>query len=401
MAKEEKIRSLTRLYYSNPQIQEIIFNFSKNREAIPRYREETFGKRPDNLQYPSDIINLVNKGATSFHVSEEIWKDPLQISSNMSSSEISEIRKSWDLLLDIDSPFFDYSKIAAKLLIEELEKHGIENYGIKFSGSKGFHIIVPATAFPKTFNSQTTKDMFPDWPRAISQYLMYKIRSKYNKEVTKLDINFKALHERTKLSKEDITEVPCPNCDFPAKKGKIATYKCSECSTTIERKNHKLTKRKLTCIQENCPGYLEIIDQKDYFYCDNCKTSSFNPLSKHDPNKKVTYTTEAKKSSYFSESEYKEEITGEKIASLDLVLVAPRHLFRSLFFARENRTLKCCFNKKRTTKLYPKKCRPTKSKNKRVLPKSKNRRSKTTFGISTHMETTPISRRRKTNTKYL
>src|SRR3989344_6951817 len=81
--KEKRIKLIVKLYYSNPRVQEAIFSFAKDREVIPRYIMESFGKRPDTLQYPSDIINLVNKGATSFHCSEELWNDPLNISSEM------------------------------------------------------------------------------------------------------------------------------------------------------------------------------------------------------------------------------------------------------------------------------------------------------------------------------
>ena len=159
--KEERIRAITKLYYSNPRVQKAILEFAKSREVVPRYYEG-FGKRPDTLQYPSDIMGLVNKGATSFHSSEEIWEDPLKINSDMNPKEMNEIRKSWDLLIDIDSPFLDYSKIAVKLLLAALEKHGVKNYGIKFSGSKGFHIIISGKAFPEEYGGEKSKDMFPE-----------------------------------------------------------------------------------------------------------------------------------------------------------------------------------------------------------------------------------------------
>src|SRR3989338_2732045 len=118
--KEARIRAITRLYYSQPKIQEALLAFGMNREVVPRYFEG-FGKRPDILQYPSDIMGLVNNGATSFHASEEIWRDPLAISSDMSTEKLNELRKSWDLLIDIDSKYLDYSKIAAKLMIQAIE----------------------------------------------------------------------------------------------------------------------------------------------------------------------------------------------------------------------------------------------------------------------------------------
>jgi len=46
--KEQRIRKITHLYYSNPEIKKAIFEFSKNREISPRYFEG-FGKRPDSF----------------------------------------------------------------------------------------------------------------------------------------------------------------------------------------------------------------------------------------------------------------------------------------------------------------------------------------------------------------
>ena len=364
--KENRIRSITRIYYSNPEIQKAIFEFAENREVVPRYYDG-FGKRPDTLQYPSDVMGLVNKGATSFHASEEIWNDPLRISSDLSQDELSELRKSWDLLIDIDSPFLDYSKIAAKLILEELEKYGIKNHGIKFSGKKGFHIVVPANAFPKELNGIETKEMFPEWPRAILEYLRYKIKSKYNQEVTKIKIDYKALKERTNLSKEDVTERVCPNCGGDSKKGTAVTFVCQRCNTKVERKNHKLTKRKMKCIEEACPGILEPIDEKDFFACKQCGTNSFN--LQHVSDKKVTYTRDVKFSKSYSEN-FKEEISGDKMASLDLVLVAPRHLFRMPYSLHEGTALaSIVISKDKIDSFSPKDANPLKVKVLEFYPK--------------------------------
>jgi len=51
---EKRIRDLTFIYYSRPDIKKAIFDFSENRECIPRYFEG-FGKRPDMFQYEGDI----------------------------------------------------------------------------------------------------------------------------------------------------------------------------------------------------------------------------------------------------------------------------------------------------------------------------------------------------------
>jgi len=67
----------------------------------------------------------------------------------MREEEFDNLREGGDFLIDIDSKYLDYSKISAQLLIQALEFHGVKNMGIKFSGSKGFHIIVPWKSFPK------------------------------------------------------------------------------------------------------------------------------------------------------------------------------------------------------------------------------------------------------------
>lgn len=173
--KEERIRQITHLYYSRPEIQKAIYDFSINREISPRYFEG-FGKRPDSLQYKSDIFQLAKRGATSLHCSEELWEDPLKLSTGLNEKQLNELRIGWDLLIDIDSKYLDYSKVSAQVIIEILNFHGIKNFGLKFSGSKGFHILIPWKAFPKEINGVKTSDMFPRYPRIITQYLTEKTK---------------------------------------------------------------------------------------------------------------------------------------------------------------------------------------------------------------------------------
>lgn len=336
--KEKRVRAITRLYYSNPKVQQVLLEFAKDREVVPRYYEG-FGKRPDTIQYISDIMGLVNKGATSFHASEEIWLDPLGINSDMSQSELTNNRKSWDLLIDIDSPFLDYSKIAAVLLAEELEKYGIFHYGIKFSGSKGFHLIVPGECFPDTLNGFETKKMFPDWPRAIVQFLMMKIKSNYNKKIKELGINFDALQERMNLSEKDLLTIQCPNCSNSVKKTNFVEFACEKCANPYSRPDFKITKKRIRCTDESCSGYLEIKNViEDYFFCTNCKTKlQLGNKKIEDGLKKTVESRESKRD--LVAVEFKEELAGEKIASLDLVLVAPRHLFRMPYSLHEKTSL--------------------------------------------------------------
>jgi len=311
---ERRIRAITKLYYSNPAVLDALVKFAQNRETVPRYFEG-FGKRPDMVQYPSDIIGLINRGATSFHCSEELWNDPLAISNEMEKEKFDEIRKGWDLLIDIDSPYLDLSKIAAKLVVGALEFHGVNNYGIKFSGGKGFHIIIGWKAFPEEFEEKKTKEMFPEWPRAITEYLFKWIEPTFMKEAGKI----------MKLDKkEEKIEMHCLNCNRPALAGRITSYLCPICGMKADRKN--ADKRKIRCMNPGCPGILEIIDERDYYYCELCKDFD---------NEKIPLD------SIRNPDMFKEK-RGEKIsehAKFDLVLVAPRHLFRMPYSLHEKTSL--------------------------------------------------------------
>lgn len=184
-SKEQRIRKITNLYYSKPEVQKALFDFSKDREIVPRYFEG-FGKRPDSLQYETDIFELSKKGATSFHCSEELWKDPLQVETGMNAKQLNAIRKGWDLLIDIDSKYIDYSKISAQQIIKLFNFYGIKNIGVKFSGSKGFHIIIPWKSLPKEINGMKTSDMFPEWARIVVQFVTESIKKELIDKITDL-----------------------------------------------------------------------------------------------------------------------------------------------------------------------------------------------------------------------
>jgi len=181
--KEQRIKKITHLYYSRKDIQKALFQFSENREVVPRYFEG-FGKRPDAFQYKGDIFELVKKGATSFHCSEELWEDPLKISTDMNPKQLDDSRVGWDLLLDIDSKYLDYSKILAELIVKVLKFYNVKNFGIKFSGSKGFHILLPWKVFPKEINQIKVSEMFPEWPRILTKFIMEMCEKNLIKKIT-------------------------------------------------------------------------------------------------------------------------------------------------------------------------------------------------------------------------
>ena len=158
-------------HYKREDIQREIIDNAKDREVAIKFGDKGFGQRPDVLSNSNDIIELAKQGATSFHASEELWRNPLLLSPMMSRREMEDLRIGWDLVMDIDCPFLEYSTMAADLLIKALKYHNIKSISCKFSGNHGFHIGVPFEAFPAKVHDRETKLWFPDGAKAIAQYL--------------------------------------------------------------------------------------------------------------------------------------------------------------------------------------------------------------------------------------
>jgi hypothetical protein len=108
-------------YYKRKDIQQEIIANSGDREVVAKFNEQ-FSKRPDILRHESDVLELAKQGATSFHASEELWKNALQLDTSLKRHELDSLRIGWDLILDIDCGFFEYSKVAADLVIKALKQ---------------------------------------------------------------------------------------------------------------------------------------------------------------------------------------------------------------------------------------------------------------------------------------
>ena len=347
--KEKRIKEILLAYYSRKDIRKAIFDFSQNRECVPRYFEG-FGKRPDSFQYESDIFEHVKRGATSFHCSEEIWEDPLEISTNMSINQLNELRIGWDLLLDVDSPYLEYSKIYTDLLIKTLKFHGIKNLGVKFSGNKGFHIIIPWKAFPKEIYGQKTREMFPEWPRIICNYLTETIQPKLAEEI--YHGNLKEIAKRTGKKEEELLIKQCSLCNNPAIKKFLITWYCPYCKNEVTRINGKALK----CPNDDCRKPLIEKSRKEIFVCEYCNVNSFkNP--------------EAFKQ--------KERFATEKLIEADLILVSSRHLFRMPYSLHEKTSLSSVvLNPENILNFQIKDAKPFKIKVKNFLPNAEENEAK-------------------------
>jgi hypothetical protein len=199
-------------HYTRKDIQEEILANSKDREVSVRYPDGSFGKRPDVLHYPDDVMASVQQFAdqrryvSSFHASEERWANPLLLRPSMKKNELDDNRIGWDLVIDVDCHFPDYSKIAADLIIKFLKFSGIKTVSVKFSGRAGFHIGVPWECFPKSVGGKDIKNMFPEAPKKIALYIKERIKEGLSENILKFENNdFARIKEKTGLTEQEIT----------------------------------------------------------------------------------------------------------------------------------------------------------------------------------------------------
>ncbi|MEM2873949.1 MAG: hypothetical protein QW063_00615 [Candidatus Nanoarchaeia archaeon] len=178
-------------YYSNPAICAELVRVAANREVAVQFGQ-VFGKRPDTLEFPADVIKQVRQGATSFHCSEERWTNPLGLKTDSEKKDLDALRIGFDLVLDIDCKVLEWSKICAKLLCWALETHNVKCYSVKFSGGSGFHIGIPWEAF-----STDERLAFPDTPQIVAKYLREYIRQPLARNIIELEQDVAKISEKS------------------------------------------------------------------------------------------------------------------------------------------------------------------------------------------------------------
>ena len=338
--KEKRIREITSLYYLRQDVQKAIFDFSENREISPQYFEG-FGKRPDSFQYQGDIFELVKKGTTSFHCSEELWENPLNIQTGMTEEQLNELRIGWDLLIDIDCKWFDYSKLAAKAVIKTLNDHGVKNIGVKFSGNKGFHIIVPWKSFPKELRGIKTSDLFPELPRKLAAYIRFCSEKILEESLPK---DFYKQFKDVKIRRG----IKCNECNEITREYMLTDFFCSKCKIGEQKKLDIGNKEEFRC--PHCGHTFDTKDAKLVHECLNCKTTS-----ETDPEN-------------FSQSI---EIDLYDLMGLDIILVSPRHLFRMPYSLHEKTALaSVVITPEEISDFQPKDANPMKVKVNNFMPNS-------------------------------
>ncbi|MFC1741870.1 DNA primase small subunit domain-containing protein [Nanoarchaeota archaeon] len=296
-------------HYKRREVQSEIVAAAAHKEAVGSFGGKGYAKRPDVLVFPNDVLEQVKNGVTSFHVSEELWSNPQMISVNMKKHEYDDMRIGWDLVLDIDCPFWEFAKLTTWLFVRALREFGVDAVTVKFSGNKGFHIGVPFEAFPETFKDVSTKDYFPDGPRKIAAFLLDHISTKYVKVVgdkvqftEQFSYTLQELESKTGKATHELVKRFCSNCGKKTK--------------------DDMDEKKVQFVCAQCEGVVDGDMSEDYKSCPKCKVlmeRSVVDLSKKCCSRPAPVAT----------------FDPLSIVEVDTVLIAPRHLYRAPYSYHE------------------------------------------------------------------
>jgi len=281
------------LHYKQEWVQQAILQNARNRELGVRYGSGGFGKRPNMLSFPGDVLALAQKGASSFHLSEEHWANPLQLSTEMSRKDLDELRIGWDLVIDVDFEEWNATRIITHELIQALRRHNVKSISCKFSGNKGFHLGVPYAAFPENIHGKETRLWFPEGPKRVLEYLAHVIDSPEN--------GFAITKRLAKQGNEKI----------------LIQRVCEKCGTSHRQKEESV---EFICPSPSCGKRETASADTRYLLCPKCST--------------IMTKTPGTGQQHCSSCGSKKFI--EKLnLKIDAMLISSRHLYRSVYSLHE------------------------------------------------------------------
>ena len=171
-------------FYRSEEVLEALLLQLKSREAWVRWGGEP-GPRPCVVESLDGLKELIFRKAALgivevFH-SVELFSDPMKLE----ASDPSQLRIGWDYVIDIDSEDLEAAKELTSALVNVLESFNIIPK-VKFSGRKGFHIIVSGMAF-NIFKQSDWLRAYDFLPSNITSFLLHSI-SPETRKTAKVDM---------------------------------------------------------------------------------------------------------------------------------------------------------------------------------------------------------------------
>jgi hypothetical protein len=293
-------------FYKKDFVQKAIVRLAKDKEVAVKYGDKGFGKRPDVINYPSDVWEFAKQGVTSFHISEEHWHYPMHLKTGMTKKKQDELRKGWDLIIDIDSKHWGISRVATWIICQALKDEGFESISVKFSGNKGFHIGIPYESF-----SGVAKDIeksFPELPRDIAKLLLKVLDEKYIS--VKDDKIF--FGDKVSIRIETLKGIMADE----GRSDELVRYICRSC-----KDEKKETKTYVEFICAGC-GYRKKDEQVEFLSCPKCKKIMERMIYKD-------------KTCSCGKEEFEPKFNILSVIDIDTLLISSRHMYRCVYSLHE------------------------------------------------------------------
>jgi len=171
------IREIARTWYSREDVAEALYYFMKGRECMALYFNKV--ERPFILPKPDVLVGSAGD-CTSFHASIERYDTDVVI--DVKNHKV--IGR--DLVIDIDTedtkiPGYKVASVLLYDLLSTLSEIGINNFYVKYSGNRGFHIVFPYEYLPKEVFNVNVQENWQYLYRAFIQLIEDVLRESYVK----------------------------------------------------------------------------------------------------------------------------------------------------------------------------------------------------------------------------
>jgi len=136
--------------------------------------ENYVSPRPRAAKGDSDLLNLMPTGRIcSIYASIESFSNPLLLA----TEKVESLRVTWDFVLDVDSSLgLGEAKRCTKAILSLLRDYDLHSARVKFSGRRGFHVLIDGGAFDCFATRSEFLEAYPIVPLQVARFIVASLR---------------------------------------------------------------------------------------------------------------------------------------------------------------------------------------------------------------------------------
>jgi len=167
-------------WYEEPDIQRAVLVQLAGREVWVN-AENYASPRPRVVRSPVELLSLIPRNrASSVYGSVESFRDPALLG----AERLETLRSGWDFVLDIDSSQgIEEAKHCTEAILRLLVSYDIRSARVKFSGRRGFHIMIDGEAFDCFRTKAEFIQAYPTVPLQVARFIIAALKPSDRKGV--------------------------------------------------------------------------------------------------------------------------------------------------------------------------------------------------------------------------